>query len=44
MTVPREGGKRQDRGKYLTVWRRQPNGEWLIVADTWCSDLPASGS
>jgi uncharacterized protein (TIGR02246 family) len=40
MSVPREGGKRQDRGKYLTVWRRQPNGEWLIVADTWSSDLP----
>ncbi len=41
MTVPRNGGKRQDRGKYLTVWRRQPDGKWLIVADTWSSDLPA---
>jgi uncharacterized protein (TIGR02246 family) len=43
MSVPREGAKRQDRGKYLTVWRRQPNGEWLIVADTWSSDLPSTG-
>jgi uncharacterized protein (TIGR02246 family) len=42
MSVPWGGGKRQDRGKYLTVWRRQPNGEWLIVADTWSSDLPSS--
>ena len=42
MLVPREGGKHQDKGKYLTVWRRQPNGEWLIVADTWSSDLPSS--
>jgi uncharacterized protein (TIGR02246 family) len=42
MTMPGEGGKRQDRGKYLTVWRRQPSGEWLIAADTWSSDLPAS--
>ncbi len=34
-------GNKQDRGKYLTVWRRQPNGDWLIAADTWSSDLPA---
>ncbi|MBZ5629059.1 MAG: SgcJ/EcaC family oxidoreductase [Acidobacteriia bacterium] len=42
MSVPRDGGLRQDRGKYLTVWRRQPNAEWLIVADTWSSDLPST--
>lgn len=41
MTVPQaDGTRRQDRGKYLTVWRHQPNGEWKIVADCWSSDLP----
>ncbi len=41
MTVPHKGGgTRQDKGKYLTVWKRQPDGGWKIVADTWSSDLP----
>ena len=41
MSLPRaEGGRRQDRGKYLTVWRRQPDGQWKIAADTFSSDLP----
>jgi uncharacterized protein (TIGR02246 family) len=36
-----EESKREDHGKYLTVWRRI--GErWLIAADAWSSDLPAS--
>jgi ketosteroid isomerase-like protein len=40
MTVPqKDGSQRQDKGKYLTVWKRQANGEWKIVADTWSSDL-----
>jgi ketosteroid isomerase-like protein len=28
-----------DRGKYVKVWRRL--GTWLIVADSWSSNLPA---
>ena len=42
MTIPQnEETKKEDRGKYLTVWRR--TGErWLIAADAWSSDLPAS--
>ncbi len=42
MTVPRnDGTRKEDRGKYLTVWRRIAK-KWLIVADAWSSDLPAS--
>ena len=42
MTIPQnEGTKREDHGKYLTVWRRI--GErWSIAADAWSSDLPLS--
>lgn len=41
MSLPRpEGGRRQDRGKYLTVWQRQADGQWKIAADTFSSDLP----
>jgi ketosteroid isomerase-like protein len=32
-----------DRGKYLTVWKKQVDGSWKIEADTWNSDLPAKG-
>lgn len=39
MSVPQDGGTRQDHGKYLTVWKRQPDGRWKIVADSFSSDL-----
>jgi uncharacterized protein (TIGR02246 family) len=42
MMVPqKDGSRRPDRGKYLVVWKRQPNGDWKIAADSWSSDLPA---
>jgi len=42
MSVPQaDGTKKEDRGKYLTVWRRSGT-KWLIVADAWSSDLPAA--
>jgi ketosteroid isomerase-like protein len=31
-----------DRGKYLEVWEKQPDGKWKCVADTWNSDLAAA--
>ena len=42
MSVPHDGKRRRDEGKYLTVWRRQPDGRWHIAADAWSSDLPAA--
>ncbi len=40
MTVPdANGGKHRDKGKYLTVWKRE-GGQWKIAADAWSSDLP----
>ena len=33
------GKRREERGKYLWVLQRQPNGEWKLVADCWSSDL-----
>ncbi|MBZ5549077.1 MAG: nuclear transport factor 2 family protein [Acidobacteriia bacterium] len=42
MTIPQnDGTKKEDHGKYLTVWRRVGKA-WLIAADAWSSDLPAS--
>ena len=42
MTIPQaDGTKKQDHGKYLSVWRRVRKN-WLIAADAWSSDLPAS--
>ena len=32
-----------DRGKYLTVWKRQTGGGWKVIADTFNTDLPAPG-
>lgn len=31
----------KDRGKYLTVYRKQPDGTWKAVADMGNSNLPA---
>ena len=30
-----------DHGKYLDVWRKQQDGKWKVVADTWNSDVAA---
>lgn len=39
MLVPMAMGKRrEERGKYLMVYVRQPNGDWKVVADCWSTD------
>ena len=42
MSLPQsDGTKKEDHGKYLTVWK-QAGTKWLIAADSWSSDLPPS--
>jgi ketosteroid isomerase-like protein len=42
MNIPQpDGTKREDHGKYLSVWRRIGK-KWLLTADAWSSDLPPS--
>lgn len=31
-----------DRGKTVAIWKKQPDGNWKCVLDTWNSDLPAA--
>jgi len=31
-----------DRGKYVTVWKKQSDGSWKVVNDIFNSDLPAT--
>jgi len=30
----------EDRGKYLEIWKRQPDGGWKVALDIFNSDLP----
>jgi uncharacterized protein (TIGR02246 family) len=43
MTMSRPSDKTPvtDKGKYLTVFKKQPNGSWKAVADMISSDMPA---
>ena len=35
----KESPRRLENGKYVTAWRRQPNGEFQITATIWSSNL-----
>jgi ketosteroid isomerase-like protein len=35
-----KGNPNTDRGKYLTIWKKQPDGAWKSIVDTFNSDLP----
>ena len=42
MTIqPKSGKPVQDRGKFLTVWKKQPDGSYKAIRDIFNSDLPA---
>jgi ketosteroid isomerase-like protein len=41
--TPPGGSAQSDQGNYVTVWRRQPNGDWKIVADSVNSSVPMAG-
>jgi uncharacterized protein (TIGR02246 family) len=42
MTIPAQGRAITDHGKDLAVWKKQGDGSWKMVADTFNSDLPAA--
>lgn len=38
------GAPVSDRGKFVTIWRKQADGSWKVAEDAFNSDMPASGS
>ena len=34
------GNPVKDRGKYVVLWKKQSDGKWKVIADTYNSDLP----
>ena len=42
-TTGRDGKPFQDKGKYLTVWKKQDDGSWKATEDIFNSDLPPAG-
>ncbi|HJU74575.1 MAG TPA: SgcJ/EcaC family oxidoreductase [Gemmatimonadaceae bacterium] len=41
--TPKQGKAVNDKGKYVTVWQRQPDGSWKAIRDIFNSDLPPTG-
>ena len=40
---PKGGPAINDTGKLLEIWKRQPDGKWKCIVDTYNSDLPIPG-
>jgi ketosteroid isomerase-like protein len=34
------GSPMKDSGKYMTVWRKQADGSWKVVADMFNTNMP----
>ncbi|HEX6997450.1 MAG TPA: DUF4440 domain-containing protein [Gammaproteobacteria bacterium] len=44
VATPRAGGeKRESRGSFLRIYKRQPNGEWRMIRDMFNSDGSTGG-
>jgi ketosteroid isomerase-like protein len=45
MSFTDAGGKQlSDKGKYVTVWQKQADKSWKVVADIFNSDMPPAGA
>jgi uncharacterized protein (TIGR02246 family) len=44
ITDPSTGQPFTDRAKYLTVWKKQADGSWRVVEDTYNTDLPPAAA
>ena len=43
--TPKAGGEAiEDNGKWLQIWRRQPDGSWKIYREIYNSDKPVPGT
>lgn len=36
----KDGSNKIERGKYVVVWRRLPNGDWRMLIDSWSNNSP----
>jgi ketosteroid isomerase-like protein len=42
MTIqPKVGKPMEDVGKFISIWKKQPDGSWKMIRDMFSSDLPA---
>jgi ketosteroid isomerase-like protein len=45
MTFSDRSGKTvSDKGKYVTVWKKQKDSSWKVLLDIFNSDLPPEGA
>jgi ketosteroid isomerase-like protein len=43
-TEKKSGQKFSDNGKFINIFKRQPNGDWILTHSIWNSDNPPSGA